>query len=188
MISRRMNFAENNFPEKMNTQYYPNWRKTLNKRNYAIILSLLTMIASCNQNNTDNQTNAENNEAATSAPKIKRSEAPEDAVVYFITPRPNTVLSSPIKVEFGVTAMEIVPSGQNTPLTGHHHIIIDADLPDMNFPIPADENYIHFGDGSSETTLNLDKGDHTLQLIIGDYLHIPHNPPVYSDKITITVE
>ena len=146
------------------------------------------MIASCNQNKENNQAAVENNEFVASAPKIQRNVAPENAVVYFITPSPNAVVSSPVKVEFGVTAMEIVPSGQNTPLTGHHHIIIDADLPDMNFPIPADENYIHFGDGSSETTLNLDKGDHTLQLLIGDSLHIPHNPPMYSDKITITVK
>jgi hypothetical protein len=146
------------------------------------------MIASCNQNKENNQVAVENNEFVASAPKIQRNVASENAEVYFITPSPNAVVSNPVKVEFGVIEMEIVPSGQNTPLTGHHHIIIDADLPDMNFPIPADENYIHFGDGSSETTLNLDKGDHTLQLLIGDYLHIPHNPPVYSDKITITVE
>jgi len=169
-------------------RYYSNWRKPLNKKNCTILLSLLAMIASCNQNNADNSTNTGNKETTTSAPKIQRSEAPKNAVVYFIAPNPNTVLSNPVKVKFGVTDMEIVPSGQNTPLTGHHHIIVDADLPNMNFPIPADENYIHFGDGSSETTLNLNKGDHTLQLIIGDYLHIPHNPPVYSDKITITVE
>ena len=162
--------------------------KKLIKKNYIVIILSLTMVASCNQNKENNQTTAENNEFATSAPKIQRNEAPENATVYFITPSPNAVLSSPVKVEFGVTEMEIVPLGQNIPLTGHHHIIINADLPDMNFPIPADENYVHFGDGSSETTLNLDKGDHTLQLILGDYLHIPHNPPVYSDKITITVE
>jgi hypothetical protein len=84
--------------------------------------------------------------------------------------------------------MEIVPSGQNSPMTGHHHIIIDADLPNMSFPIPANENYVHFGDGSTETILNLSQGEHSLQLILGDYLHVPHTPAVYSEKITITVE
>ena len=97
-------------------------------------------------------------------------------------------LYGPIEVEFGVSNIEIVPSGQDQQGSGHHHIIIDAELPDMNLPIPADKNYVHFGDGSSKTTLNLEPGEHTLQLLLGDYLHIPHEPPIMSEKITVFVD
>ena len=74
------------------------------------------------------------------------------------------------------------------PNTGHHHIVIDAPLPPLDQPVPANENYVHFGTGATETTLNLAPGEHTLQLILGDALHIPHNPPVFSEQITIIVE
>ena len=155
----------------------------MNKKFITLLLSIL-LVAACNQSNEINVIE----EPIYSVPSIKRNPAPESASVYFINPEANAIVSTPVKVKFGVTGMEIVPSGQNTPHTGHHHIIINADLPDMNFPIPADENYVHFGDGSSETELNLAQGEHTLQLILGDYLHVPHSPPVYSEKIIITVE
>ena len=158
----------------------------MNKKFITLLLSIL-LVAACNQSNDSNDSN-EIEKPIYSVPSIKRNPAPEDASVYFINPEANTIVSTPVKVKFGVIGMEIVPSGQNTPHTGHHHIIINADLPDMNFPIPADENYVHFGDGSSETELNLAQGEHTLQLILGDYLHVPHSPPVYSEKIIITVE
>jgi hypothetical protein len=73
-------------------------------------------------------------------------------------------------------------------MSGHHHVLIDAELPAMDMPIPADANHVHFGDGSSTTELTLEPGEHTLQLLFADHLHIPHDPPVYSDRITITVE
>lgn len=151
----------------------------------ALFLSIFIVVA-CNQ---DSQTNKSSNEEITySPPSITRKPAPDGAKVYFITPKENAIVSNPVKVKFGVNAMEILPSGQDKIHTGHHHIIIDADLPDMNFPIPADKNYIHFGDGSAETELTLPQGKHTLQLILGDYLHVPHMPPVYSEKITIEVK
>jgi hypothetical protein len=154
-------------------------------KSIALLLSIFIMGA-CSQDNMPNKSVSE--EMNYSPPSITRKPAPDGSRVYFITPKANAILSNPVKVKFGVNAMEIVPSGQDIIHTGHHHIIIDADLPDMNFPIPADENYIHFGDGSAETELILSPGKHTLQLILGDYLHIPHMPPIYSEKITIEVQ
>ncbi len=122
--------------------------------------------------------------------------SPENANLYFITPTDGETVSGPVTVKFGLEGMGVAPAGafQNPstltqfPHTGHHHIIIDGELPPMNMPIPADETYVHFGTGATETTLDLAPGQHTLQLILGDALHMPHNPPVISDKITITVE
>ena len=73
-------------------------------------------------------------------------------------------------------------------MTGHHHLIIDADLPDLGMPIPANDSYIHFGDGSTATEITLEPGQHTLQMLLGDHLHVPHDPPIVSEPITITVE
>ena len=156
-------------------------------KNHLLVLASLFMLAACNQNNENPQISVAA-EVPTSAPMIKRNKAPENAGVYFISPKANAMVTSPVEVKFGVKNMEIVPSGQNSPLTGHHHIIINANLPNMNFPIPANENYVHFGDGSTETMLNLSQGEHTLQLILGDYLHVPHSSPVYSEQINITVK
>ena len=72
--------------------------------------------------------------------------------------------------------------------SGHHHLLIDTDLPDPGLPIPKDDNHVHFGDGSTETEITLEPGEHTLQLMLGDHLHIPHDPPVTSEQITISVE
>ena len=84
--------------------------------------------------------------------------------------------------------MGVAPAGVNKPNTGHHHLIIDADVPALDAPIPASDNYKHFGGGQTETTIELAPGKHTLQLIMGDLMHIPHDPPVMSRRITITVK
>jgi len=117
-----------------------------------------------------------------------RSASPEGAAVRFITPQDGATVSSPVRVEFEITGMGLVPAGNNEANSGHHHLVIDTGLPDMNLPVPADDRHVHFGDGSSSTELTLPPGEHTLQLLFADYLHIPHEPPVYSDQITITVE
>ena len=84
--------------------------------------------------------------------------------------------------------MGVAPAGVANPRTGHHHLLINLDeLPDMDKPIPADENHRHFGGGQTETTIELEPGEHTLQLLLADHLHRPHDPPVISKKITITV-
>lgn len=126
--------------------------------------------------------------AASAAPAMPRSAAPAGARVYFVAPADGASVSSPVTVEFAVDGMDVVPAGTQADNGGHHHVIIDAELPAMNLPIPADANHVHFGDGSSSTSLELAPGEHTLQLLFADHLHIPHDPPVYSEKITITVE
>lgn len=126
--------------------------------------------------------------AASTAPAMPRSAAPAGARVYFVTPANGATVSSPVTVEFAIDGMDVVPAGTQADNGGHHHVIIDAELPAMNLPIPADANHVHFGDGSSSTSLDLAPGEHTLQLLFADHLHIPHDPPVYSEKITITVE
>jgi hypothetical protein len=84
--------------------------------------------------------------------------------------------------------MGVAPKGVNYPNTGHHHLLIDTDLPPAGQEIPSDRNHLHFGAGETETMLELPPGKHTLQLLMGDYRHVPHNPMVYSKKITITVK
>lgn len=114
--------------------------------------------------------------------------APESARVFFITPQDGDIVPETFSVEFGIEGMAVVRAGDNSPNSGHHHLLIDAELPDMTLPIPADANHVHFGDASTSTERTLPPGEHTLQLLFADYLHIPHKPPVYSDRITITVQ
>lgn len=127
-------------------------------------------------------------QAAAEITAMPRSPAPENARLYFVTPKDGDTVSNPVAVEFGLEGMDVEKAGTNKPQSGHHHLIIDAELPDLGMPIPATDNYIHFGDGSTSTEITLEPGRHTLRLLLGDHLHIPHKPPVYSDEITITVE
>ncbi|MGD2130980.1 MAG: DUF4399 domain-containing protein [Lysobacterales bacterium] len=91
-------------------------------------------------------------------------------------------------VKFTISGMGIAPAGSQIPNTGHHHLLIDVDqLPDMNQPLPATDHIRHFGKGQTEAQLELTPGKHTLQLLLADYRHVPHDPPVMSDRITITV-
>ena len=117
-----------------------------------------------------------------------RTTAPAGAEVYFIAPKDGETVTSPVTVRFGLKGMGIAPAGIAFENTGHHHLIIDADLPPMDAPVPADAQHLHFGKGQTETTIELKPGKHTLQLLLGDQLHVPHQPPVVSRKITITVK
>ena len=117
--------------------------------------------------------------------------APEGASVYFISPADGDTVSGPLTVRFGLTGMGVAPAGVAKEHTGHHHLLINTGLPegeDLDYSLPKDENHRHFGGGQTETTIELAPGTHTLQLLMGDANHVPHNPPVYSDVITITVE
>lgn len=115
------------------------------------------------------------------------SKSPEGAKLYFVTPQDGAVISGPVKVGFGLSGMGVAPAGVARDNTGHHHILINKDeLPEAGKPMGADVK--HFGGGQTETVLELPKGTHTLQLILGNHYHIPHDPLVISEKITITVE
>ena len=124
----------------------------------------------------------------TAASLAGKTSAPPDAKLYFVAPQDGSQVTSPITVQFGLSGMGVAPAGLSKENTGHHHLIVDADLPDMDEPIPSDANHRHFGGGQTEVVLELPPGQHTLQLLLGDFTHIPHNPPVASDKITINVK
>ncbi len=114
---------------------------------------------------------------------------PEKDGVYFITPRDGDTVTSPVVVRFGLKGKGVAPAGVAQANTGHHHILIDvADLPPMNVAVPSDERHVHFGGGQTETSLKLTPGKHTLQLVLGDHLHVPLGQPWISEKITITVK
>lgn len=115
--------------------------------------------------------------------------APDGAVVYFVTPLDGQTVNSPVTVRFGLDGLGVAPAGVELEKTGHHHLLVNVDaLPALDKSIPADERHIHFGGGQTQTTLELAPGEHTLQLLVGDHLHVPHEPPIMSEKITITVE
>jgi hypothetical protein len=121
------------------------------------------------------------------AAALPRTAAPAGAMVYFLSPENGATVTSPFTVRFGLRGMGVAPAGVTNPNTGHHHLIVDADMPPENLPIPNDDQHRHFGAGQTEVELTLPPGQHTLQLVLGDALHIPHQPPVVSEKITITV-
>ena len=126
--------------------------------------------------------------AAVEPAAIPRTASPAGASVFFISPLGGDTVTSPVSIEFGIDGMSVVAAGVNDPQSGHHHLLVDTDLPDLGLPVPADAQHIHLCDGSTSTELNLEPGEHSLQLLLGDHLHIPHSPPVASEVITITVE
>ena len=119
---------------------------------------------------------------------IPRTPSAEDTAVYFVTLEQNEMVKSPVLVHFGLRGMGVAPAGANLPKTGHHHLVIDAPLPPLDQPLPADDHHRHFGGGQTEVVVELPKGRHTLQLVLADYRHIPHDPPVVSEVLTIEVE
>ncbi|MFT5132332.1 MAG: hypothetical protein ACI9SC_000797 [Gammaproteobacteria bacterium] len=110
------------------------------------------------------------------------------AELYFISPADGETLQNPVVVRFGLKNMGVAPAGANIANTGHHHLLIDTELPAMHLPIGKDDKHRHFGGGQTEASIELEPGTHTLQLLLGDFSHIPHDPAVVSKQITITVE
>ena len=116
--------------------------------------------------------------------------SPPGAAVYFINLKDGDTVTSPFKVQFGLSGMGVAPAGTQAPNTAHHHLLIDTQLSpeQLKEPIPADPQHRHFGGGQTETTQTLPGGQHTLQLVLGDWQHVAHNPPVMSAVIKITVK
>lgn len=113
---------------------------------------------------------------------------PPDAKVYIIWPQDGQVIpGGKFWVRMGLSGAGVAPAGVERQFTGHHHILVDADLPPMDEAIPSDRRHMHFGRGQTEARLELPPGRHTLQLLMGDAGHVPHNPPLYSKKINIIV-
>jgi hypothetical protein len=112
---------------------------------------------------------------------------PEDARVYILWPPDGQVIRGGFWVRMGLAEAGVAPAGVEKPMTGHHHLLIDTDLPPLDQPIPNDRNHLHFGLGQTEARLELPPGRHTLQLLLGDETHTPHQPPLYSRRITVTV-
>ena len=118
-----------------------------------------------------------------------RTPATADALAYIISPADGETVSSPVTVRFGLRGMGVAPAGVEREKTGHHHLLVDvADLPALDRPIPADDRHRHFGAGQTEVTLDLPAGEHTLRLLLGDHLHVPHDPAVLSAPVRITVQ
>ena len=110
------------------------------------------------------------------------------AEVFIISPKNGAKVSSPVEVIFGLKGMGIAPAGVNFPNSGHHHLLINLnELPDLKSGIPADANHLHFGKGQTQALIELDPGEHTLQLLLGDWMHVPHEVPVVSEKVKIFV-
>lgn len=118
-----------------------------------------------------------------------RMAAPAGAEVYFITPHNGATLHSPLTVRFGLKGLGVAPAGIKFDNTGHHHLLVDTDISELKLdaPLPASDKILHFGKGQTETELTLAPGKHTLQLVFADYLHTSFDPPLHSQKITITV-
>lgn len=119
---------------------------------------------------------------------VPRSPSPPGSYVYIGWPNDGeTIRSTHVKVWFGTRNFGVAPAGTSMPNTGHHHLLIDTDMPKLDEAIPNDKKHLHFGGGQTETVVDLAPGTHTLQLLMGDGNHIPHNPPLASKKITIHV-
>ena len=120
--------------------------------------------------------------------ELPRSESPAGAQVYFIHPQNGAVVTSPVHIVFGLKGMGVAPAGIEKQGTGHHHLLINVEAIDYGLPIGKDSQHRHFGGGQTEAMIELSPGEHSLQLLMADHLHIPHDPPVISEKITITVQ
>ena len=118
-----------------------------------------------------------------------RVDAPPGAVAYIISPSNGEVVSSPFKVQFGLSGIGVAPAGIEYPDTGHHHLLVSREITNFDEPLPSGEpDLLHFGGGQTEAVVTLEPGEYTLQMILGDQDHIPHDPPVMSEKVTVTVK
>jgi hypothetical protein len=151
-------------------------------------LALLGLLAVPMVSLADGHLAHEKGHATASDNAIPRTPAPEGAKLYFITPSPGETVKSPVSVRFGLSGMGVAPAGTVRKATGHHHLLVDTGLPKLDQPVPNDAKHRHFGGGQTEVEIELAPGKHTLQLLLADHAHIPHDPPVVSKQIEIRVE
>jgi hypothetical protein len=156
----------------------------------SMALASMFMLGGCGGSASDSASDTAEAEMSHSAAPagLPKTSSPEGASVFFISPADGETVANPVKVEFGIAQMTVVKAGEMAADAGHHHLLIDTGLPDLALPVPADDKHRHFGDASTSTELTLEPGQHTLQLLFADHLHIPHDPVVASETITITVE
>ena len=159
-----------------------------------MLIRLLTVLglilaAACSQDGADEASSASSQPAPAPAPALfqGRRPSPAGATAYFISPADGATVENPVRVVFGLRGAGVVPATIEFEGAGHHHLLIDTPLPDLDVAIPADENHRHFGGGQTETEIELSPGTHTLRLLVGDERHIPHDPPIMSETITIEV-
>lgn len=151
------------------------------------VLLLQACSGSDNSSSTAPQTQAAQNDAPAAEAVTPTDSGFSSANVFIVSPADGETLTSPVTVVFGVENFRVAPAGTFEAGTGHHHLLIDTDLPPLNQPIPADANHLHFGKAQTEATIELGPGPHTLQLVLGDGYHVPHDPALISTPITITV-
>ena len=159
-------------------------RRTMSR--FALFISALIVLNACGS---QESTETAATDSAVDQVVDLRSSSSDDARIYFVNLKDGDSVSSPFQIEFGLEGMDVVPAGTEQENSGHHHLLIDQnELPTLDMPIPSDSVHVHFGLGQTTAELDLTPGRHTLQIILGNHLHIPHNPPVVSEMISIVVE
>jgi hypothetical protein len=169
---------------------------TMSIRTMAVAAATITLLAACSKAPETTEPAADASAAATTtdthenhdAAALPRTPAPAGATVFIVSPKDGETVTTPVHVVFGISGMALGPALEKNDLAGHHHLLINTDLADASVPIPADDKHVHFGKAQTEGTVALPPGKHTLQLVLGDYLHIPFDPVIASPKITITVQ
>jgi hypothetical protein len=163
-------------------------------RNLAAAATTIAMLVGCSKSTESTGPQADAGAAATAevhdeqaAAALPRTPAPAGARVFIVSPKDGDTVAAPVKVVFGIEGMGLAPAGEKNDVAGHHHLLVDTDLANPGIPIPADDRHIHFGKAQTEAEVALAPGQHTLQLVLGDYLHIPFDPVIASEKITVTV-
>ena len=154
-----------------------------------LAVAVILMQAACANETQDGTHHDKATDVQEKAPAFTATAALAGAELYIIWPQDGATVTSPVRIQFGLRGMGVAPAGVDAAKTGHHHLLIDVDeLPDMSGPLPATDAIRHFGGGQTEVSVELAPGEHTLQLLLGNYIHVPHSPPILSPKITVAVE
>jgi hypothetical protein len=155
----------------------------------AFVATLMVLsLAACGDNTSTPAHNEVHKEGAPTTETMVRTPSAPGAKVFLVEPKDGATVKNPITVKFGAEDIHVVAAGITEPNSGHHHLLIDTKIEDYNAPIPADAQHVHYGKAQTESTIELPPGKHTLQDVFADKNHIPHEPPVQSEVITITVE